>query len=70
MAHNIKYFEYSEDVNRKKAEANINLYVAHEDYQEGCSGLASPIRWIESCGVLGSYEEALVCGHLKLRSSL
>ena len=59
MSHNIKYFEYAEDVNRKKAEADINRYVAHEDYQEGCSGLNSPIRWIESCGVFANYDEAL-----------
>lgn len=59
MAHNIKYFEYNEDVDRKKVEAKLNNYVAHEDWEEGCSGLNSPIRWIESCGVLNNYDEAL-----------
>ena len=59
MAHNIKYFEYKEDVDRKKVQTNLDNYVAHEDFEEGCSGLNSPIRWIENCGVLNSYEEAL-----------
>lgn len=59
MAHNIKYFEYKEDVDRKKVQANLDNYVAHEDWEEGCSGLDSPIRWIENCGVFDSYDEAL-----------
>lgn len=59
MSHNIKYFEYREDVNRKKIEAELDNYVAHEDWQEGCHGLNSPIRWIESCGVFNGYDEAL-----------
>ena len=59
MAHNIKYFEYKEDVNRKKVEASLDKFVAHEDREEGCCGLNSPIRWIENCGVLDSYDEAL-----------
>ena len=60
MAHNIKYFTYKEDINRKRVQAELDNYVAHEDWQEGCSGLNSPIRWIENCGVLNSYDEALV----------
>ena len=44
MGHNIKYFEYKEDVDRRKVEAQLDNYVAHEDWQEGCSGLNSPIR--------------------------
>ena len=59
MAHNIKYFEYKEGVSQKKVQASLDSYVAHEDYQEGCSGLNTPIRWIENCGVLNSYDEAL-----------
>lgn len=58
MAHNIKYFTYKEDVNRKRVQAELDNYVAHEDWQEGCGGLNSPIRWIENCGVLNSYDEA------------
>ena len=59
MAHNIKYFTYKEDVNRKRVQAELDNYVAHEDWQEGCVGLASSIRWIENCGVLNSYDEAM-----------
>ena len=59
MSHNIKYFTYKEDVNRRRVQAELDNYVAHEDWQEGCSGLSSPIRWIENCGVLNSYDEAL-----------
>lgn len=59
MAHNIKHLTYKEDVDRKKVQANLDNYVAHEDWEEGCSGLNSPIRWIENCGVLNSYDEAL-----------
>lgn len=59
MSHNIKHLIYKEDVNRKKVQADLDNYVAHDDWQEGCSGLNSPIRWIENCGVLDSYEEAL-----------
>lgn len=58
MSHNIKYFTYKEDVNRKRVQAELDNYVAHEDWQEGCGGLNSPIRWIENCGVLNSYDEA------------
>jgi Zn finger protein HypA/HybF involved in hydrogenase expression len=59
MSHNIKYFEFKEDVNRKRVQADLDKYVAQEDWEEGCSGLDSPIRWIENCGVLNSYDEAL-----------
>lgn len=59
MSHNIKHLVYKEDVDRRKVQADLDNYVAHEDWQEGCSGLNSPIRWIESCGVLNSYDEAL-----------
>lgn len=59
MSHNIKYFIYKENVDRRKVQADLDNYVAHEDWQEGCSGLNSPIRWIENCGVLNSYDEAL-----------
>jgi predicted Zn-ribbon and HTH transcriptional regulator len=59
MSHNIQYFTYKEDVNRKRVQAELDNYVAHEDWEEGCTGLYSPIRWIEHCGVLNSYDEAL-----------
>ena len=59
MSHNIKHLVYKENVNRKEVQASLDNYVAHEDWQEGCSGLNSPIRWIENCGVLDNYDEAL-----------
>lgn len=58
MSHNISYFDYEENVDRKRVQAKLDNHVAHEDWQEGCSGLNSPIRWIESCGILNSFEEA------------
>lgn len=57
MSHNIKYGVYSENVNKKKVEADWNNYVAHEDWQEGASGLVRSIRWIEG-EILNSEEEA------------
>ena len=59
MSHNIKYYKYKENVNRNKVQADLDRYVAYEDRKEGCSGLNSPIRWIESCGVLDNYDMAL-----------
>jgi hypothetical protein len=50
---------YNENVNRKKAEEEINRFVAHEQRHEGGSGLYSPIRWLESGGVLPNYNEAV-----------
>jgi hypothetical protein len=32
-----------------------------EDWQEGCSGLGHPIRWLESVGICASYDEAEKC---------
>lgn len=57
MSHNIKYGVYSENVNKKKVEADWNNYAAHEDWQEGASGLVRSIRWIED-EILNSEAEA------------
>lgn len=57
MSHNIRYEVYSENVNRKKVQADWDNYVRHEDWQEGASGLPGQIRWIEN-EILGSEEEA------------
>jgi hypothetical protein len=59
MSHNIKYFEYKENVDRRKVQNELDRYVAYEDREEGCSGLNTPIRWIESGGILANYDEAL-----------
>mgnify|MGYP002521728111 CR=1 FL=1 len=57
MSHEIKYGIYPEKVNKKNVQINWDNYVAHEDWQEGASGLARPIRWIEG-EILASREEA------------
>ena len=45
MGHNIMYSTYPENVNRKSVQAEWDDYVAHEDWQEGASGLVNPIEW-------------------------
>ena len=45
--HNIHHETYDEKVNKKKVQAYWDNYAAREDYQEGCSGLGQPIRWID-----------------------
>ena len=57
MSHEIKYGIYPEDVNRGSVKNNWDNYVAHEDWQEGASGLVRPIRWIKD-EILNSEEEA------------
>ncbi len=54
--HNIEYFTYDKDVDKKKVSANLDNYVAHEAWKEGSSGLYNPIRWIEK--ILDSFEAA------------
>lgn len=45
--HNIEYFTFKRDVNKERVEKELNEYVAHEDWQEGCCGLYHSIRWID-----------------------
>lgn len=45
--HNIEHYTYSEDVDKKKVENELNSYVSHQTYQESGSGLYSRIRWID-----------------------
>lgn len=47
MSHNVKFFTYQETVDKKRAETDLSAFVAHEDWQEGCSGLPNPIRWLD-----------------------
>lgn len=56
MSHNIRYYTYGEEVDRKKVEADLSAFVAAEDWQEGCRGLPQPIRWLDV--VCNSQEEA------------
>lgn len=55
--HNIEYYTYPENCDRAKVKAEIDDFVAMEDYQEGCSGLYNPIRWIET-EIYPDYETA------------
>ena len=57
MSHNIRHTSYPETVNKKHVQAEWDEYVRMEDWQEGASGLASPIRWLES-NVYPNYDEA------------
>lgn len=57
MSHNIELFDYSEKVNRKAVQKELDHYAAMEDWQEGCQGLYRDIRWIES-PVYANYDEA------------
>ena len=43
MSHNIEYRTYKEDVDKNKVKNELDIYVAHADYGEGCSGLYNPI---------------------------
>lgn len=44
--HNIEYYTYLENCNRKNVEKELNNYVAHQTYQESGHGLDRPIRWL------------------------
>lgn len=54
--HNIEYRSYDEKVNKDKVKRELDDYVAHEDWKEGCSGLYNGIRWLDI--MFGSYDEA------------
>ena len=58
MSHNIEYYSYPENCDRAKVKAEIDHFVAMEDYQEGCTGLYHPIRWIET-EIYPDYETAV-----------
>ena len=45
--HNIRHFDYHCSHSKKQIEKHLNRFVAMEDWQEGASGLPSPIRWID-----------------------
>lgn len=55
--HNIEYFDYPENIKRDYVFSELSNYVAHEDWQEGCTGLYRPIRWLEGT-VCEDYEAA------------
>lgn len=45
MSHNIHHSVYPENVKKERVQAEWDEYAAREDWQEGCSGLASNIQW-------------------------
>lgn len=56
MSHNINYYTYKEQVDRKKVYAELNDMVRHETWQEG--GSLDNIRWLDTAPICDSYEEA------------
>ena len=58
--HNIQYFIYQENVNRKEVQSELDSYVAHEDWQEGCSGLYNGIRWLDNQPICEDEDKATV----------
>lgn len=58
VSHNIKFFDYPEDINKTQVQHSLDDYVAHEDWQEGCSGLCGNIIWLDS--IANSYNDAIV----------
>ena len=47
MSHEVHYGIYDENVDKKEVQSYWDDYAMHEDWQEGCSGLANKIRWID-----------------------
>jgi len=47
MSHIINKAVYPKRVSKKKVQEEWDEVARREDYQEGCSGLSSPIRWID-----------------------
>ena len=58
MSHNILHRDYPENCDRRQVKADMDHYVSMEDWQEGCSGLYNPIRWLDSEAICKSYDEA------------
>lgn len=58
MSHNICYRSYLEKCDPKKVKAELDHYVAMEDWQEGCSGLSNIIRWYGDVKPLDGYDAA------------
>ena len=57
--HNIEYYSYDEKVDRKKVQKKLDEYVAHEDWQEGCTGLYRDIRWLDKESICEDREAAV-----------
>ena len=59
MGHEVRHYDVKENIDRVAFEKKLDHMVAMDDWQEGASGLPKSIRWIESAGVLDSYDDAL-----------
>lgn len=46
MGHNVEHFFYPKNVDKVKVQKELDNYVAHQDWQEGCTGLYKHIRWL------------------------
>lgn len=57
MGHEIVHETYPENVNKQKVQAEWDAAVRRICYQEGASGLGSPIRWLDK--VCESYDDAM-----------
>ena len=57
MSHNIEHRTYGLNCDKRKVEEELNNYVRHADWEEGCSGLYNGIRWIDH--VCASYDDAM-----------
>lgn len=55
--HNVEFKTYPEKVDKAKVKKELDHYVAMQDWQEGCKGLAHDIRWLDE-KVYSCYEEA------------
>lgn len=56
--HNIEHWDYPQNANKRTVANEIDEYVAHEDWKEGCSGLYNGIRWLDG-NIYDSYDEAM-----------
>ena len=56
MSHNVHHSTYDENVNKRAVQDYWDDYAMHADWQEGCSGLLSAIRWIDH--ICDNYEDA------------
>lgn len=56
--HNIEYYTYEENVKRDWVQKELDHVAACEGYQEGSTGLAQAIRWLDNVGICADYDAA------------
>ena len=57
MSHEIRYYDFGENVDRRKIQERCDQYAKTEDWPEDCHGI-SPIRWLEDLGICNTRFEA------------